>query len=598
MSLNQDLLDGLRADMLLPETEETWDRIANGIDILMNLCRNGACDFPHELIPALKSLSHPLINALNSERTRLSGPAIELVATVASGLGSDFDPLLSLLFPPLLLLCSRSNKVVVGRAKACVLTIVQSTQLPSILPHLLQHSKDKMASLRLVVAEGTLACLNCFNPPDLEKEPRARDIESLIRITAKDAAADIRKVSRDIFKAYSVLLPSRVKSFVAPLSPTTKKYLEIKLSMDPDVPNDRRHLNLAASTSSLVSAHPTRCPESMVPERPKSSFSYRTDDSKYIKKFKSNTQLLLSAQNHLAPVVSQEARRLPVSAAERLPITHAPSTRVMRPVTAKIGGFIAEEPRRIEVSTGPKRIPMPEAPSTSLPTDVTTTSEPLGFQKPLKLLKSDTKPIKPTRDDNTKNRSFHSTSSRPLTQRGVSQATQPQRTKTIVDSKPSVIQRRKQAIPKTAGRKAMSRQPNQALAETKAARPPLQGTTQKSSDLLVNSELQDAVVRGTEQNQNLVLGEEETAQTKLAPECETPKKTMSRVEDKTPISALVSSIQQDFLLFTPSSPPPPPQPYLNLGTVIPSVPFPLRLRQRDVATNSIQLRTTDMKDHE
>ena len=210
MSLNQHL-DSLRVDLLLPETEETWDRIANGIDALTDLCRNGACDSPQVLIPALKSLSRPLISALNSERTRLSGPAIDLIATVTIGLGPDFDPLLSIFFPALLLLCSRTNKVVVSRAKACALSIVQLTQLPAILPHLLQHSKDKTSSLRLVVAECTLACLNCFNPPDLERDSRARDIESLIRVTAKDATADVRKVSRDIFKAYTVLLPTRVK---------------------------------------------------------------------------------------------------------------------------------------------------------------------------------------------------------------------------------------------------------------------------------------------------------------------------------------------------------------------------------------------------
>lgn len=213
MSLIQHL-DSIRAGLLLPETEETWDHIANAIDTLTDICRNGACDTPQELISTLKSLSRPLIDALSSERTRLSGPAIDLIAAVASGLGPDFDPLLSIFFPALLLLCSRTNKVVVARARTCVLTIVQATQLPSILPHLSQHSKDKTSSLRLIVAECALACLNCFNPPDLERESRARDIESLIRVTAKDAAADVRKVSRDIYKAYTLLLPNRVKRYV------------------------------------------------------------------------------------------------------------------------------------------------------------------------------------------------------------------------------------------------------------------------------------------------------------------------------------------------------------------------------------------------
>lgn len=56
-----------------------------------------------------------------------------------------------------------------------------------------------------------MACLNSFNPPDLEKEARARLIEDVIRVTARDANADVRKVSRKIFEAYKALLPGRVE---------------------------------------------------------------------------------------------------------------------------------------------------------------------------------------------------------------------------------------------------------------------------------------------------------------------------------------------------------------------------------------------------
>jgi hypothetical protein len=60
--------------------------------------------------------------------------------------------------------------------------------------------------------------MNCFNPPDLEKEGRAQDIESAIRLAARDASADVRKISRKVFEAYKVLLPSRVDGYVHTLS--------------------------------------------------------------------------------------------------------------------------------------------------------------------------------------------------------------------------------------------------------------------------------------------------------------------------------------------------------------------------------------------
>ena len=75
--------------------------------------------------------------------------------------------------------------------------------------------KDKSVTLRLIATEGILACVNSLSPPELEKEARATAIEGAIRTTATDAAADVRKVARLVFDAYSVLLPARVPAYVS-----------------------------------------------------------------------------------------------------------------------------------------------------------------------------------------------------------------------------------------------------------------------------------------------------------------------------------------------------------------------------------------------
>jgi hypothetical protein len=138
---------------------------------------------------------------------------MDFVNVVASGLGPGFDPLLPIFFPVLLTLCGRPNKVVMTRARTCIFTIVEATQLPAILSYFLPSIKEKSPSLRLVAAEGTLICMNCFNPPDLEKETRARDIEGIICIAARDAHADVRKVGKRLFEAYKLLFPSRVERY-------------------------------------------------------------------------------------------------------------------------------------------------------------------------------------------------------------------------------------------------------------------------------------------------------------------------------------------------------------------------------------------------
>lgn len=204
-------LNNLKNDLTLDETEESWERITKAISSFVATCEQGGYEAaPTEVINALRNFSRPLISAMNSERTRLCGAAIDLLASAASGLGREFEQLLALFMPPLLALCGRTNKVVINRARTCIATIIQSTQLASVLPYFLQNIKDKSSSLRLIVVEGTLACLNSCNPPDLEKESRAREIESIIRATARDANADVRKLSRKIFECYKILLPSRV----------------------------------------------------------------------------------------------------------------------------------------------------------------------------------------------------------------------------------------------------------------------------------------------------------------------------------------------------------------------------------------------------
>lgn len=78
--------------------------------------------------------------------------------------------------------------------------------------------KEKSNTLRPIVAECALACLNSFNPPDLQKEARSREIELLIKWAATDPNAEVRKYGRQMYEAYQILLPERVERYAAPLN--------------------------------------------------------------------------------------------------------------------------------------------------------------------------------------------------------------------------------------------------------------------------------------------------------------------------------------------------------------------------------------------
>ncbi|KAF9017291.1 hypothetical protein BDZ89DRAFT_1022261 [Hymenopellis radicata] len=207
-------------DICIPETEQSWDKISSALSRLTLFCNGGACQHPEVLIPALRPLVEAINSAMKSERTRLSGAAIEFVSELATGLENGFEPLLYIFLPTLLSLCARTNKIVVKRSSACILVIVERTLLLAILPHLMQAVKEKSASLRVIACEAILTCLNCFNPPDLQKEARAKDVEALIKVTSRDAIAEVRKLGREIFEAYQLLLPNRVERCVVLLATT------------------------------------------------------------------------------------------------------------------------------------------------------------------------------------------------------------------------------------------------------------------------------------------------------------------------------------------------------------------------------------------
>lgn len=200
----------MRDALALDESEENWEKIAQALQRLSHIVNDCVTELHEELIAATKGLAKQVTNALDSERSRLSCCATDLITTLAINLGPSFEALLRYFVPPLLSLATRSNKLFVSRAKACLMSIAENSQLPSLLPYLRDAVTNKSISLRLVSTDVVLKCLNCYNPPDLETSARAEDIESIIRATARDANADVRKASRQIFEIYKILLPNRV----------------------------------------------------------------------------------------------------------------------------------------------------------------------------------------------------------------------------------------------------------------------------------------------------------------------------------------------------------------------------------------------------
>lgn len=247
----QDELASVQDALTVTETEETWESIGKALNRFAALCNGNATNYSTELVAALRASSRPIGSALNSERTRLSGTATEFITTAVTALGSSFEPLIPHYFPTLLTLCTRANKVFITRAKAAIAAFIEHTHAPMIIHYAADSVKDKSVTLRLAAAETLMLCMKTFNPPDLEKEARAREIEAVIRSTAVDASADVRKMGRKIFDAYKILLPGRLHRYVRSLSMSAAMML-ILLEPASLTHSPRGHASILTSRSPML----------------------------------------------------------------------------------------------------------------------------------------------------------------------------------------------------------------------------------------------------------------------------------------------------------------------------------------------------------
>jgi hypothetical protein len=170
------------------------------------------------MVAGMRSLAKPLNRILNSKRSKLSGSALDLITSLLSGLGSAFDPLVSLFLPSLLGICAQTNIVLTRRAKACIFAIIRGTHSSSILPYLEKALQHKSASVRIVAAEGVLAYLTCSNPIHIENDTRrVHLLENVMKLTSRDVSA-VRQVGKKISEACKTWLPDRVERFVSNVS--------------------------------------------------------------------------------------------------------------------------------------------------------------------------------------------------------------------------------------------------------------------------------------------------------------------------------------------------------------------------------------------
>lgn len=199
--------DRILPTLQLAETEDSWLKIEKSLVKLEVITKSGG--YKYDLFPILfKSVSQSIVNSLLSERTKLSGTAADLLNSVAPRLGERFETLVHVFAPCLLLICARTNKVALFRAKKCLLLIAKHCKLPSLLPHLREASKDKSQTMRMVSVEVTMMLLEVVESRDRIGK-RVAELEVIIKGTATDRDPEVRQWCKRVFEVYVDRWPER-----------------------------------------------------------------------------------------------------------------------------------------------------------------------------------------------------------------------------------------------------------------------------------------------------------------------------------------------------------------------------------------------------
>lgn len=256
------------------ETEDSWELILRALARFKAVVRGGA--YKHDsFVPSLKPVCKFIVTPILSERGRLLAVAVDLVATLATTLGKRFDPLMQPFAIALLKLCQRPNKVVLNRAQGCLVTVIKQTRLASIIPFLRDSVKDKSAVLRVVATEAIYLCITTIDADKLAN--KVNDLELIIKMTGRDANPEVRKQGRAILVEFGAKFPDRMAAFINPLTPVTRKNLEVQKFAD--LPLSGAGENLAAKLLAGPQSRPrtvsqrTHSPEPQ-PARPSSAMRH------------------------------------------------------------------------------------------------------------------------------------------------------------------------------------------------------------------------------------------------------------------------------------------------------------------------------------
>lgn len=133
---------------------------------------------------------------------------MDLVTAMGEALkGEGFGPYVEPLGGTVMRLCGRTNRVFSSRAQNTLLSLIQNTRLPSILPLLCEGLREKSKLMRLGVAEPLRLGMTLWSKEEVERDVMA--LEDVLVNGVQDPAPEVRTKCRATFTLYAAMFPER-----------------------------------------------------------------------------------------------------------------------------------------------------------------------------------------------------------------------------------------------------------------------------------------------------------------------------------------------------------------------------------------------------
>ncbi|OHS92982.1 hypothetical protein TRFO_12174 [Tritrichomonas foetus] len=203
------------------ERNEWNDQVA-AIKRVMGLVNGGALNHD-QFIRDLIKLSTGLISASKNLRSALVKTSCLLVSQLARELGTKFDVMGEMIFP-LSSQTSHGTQIIADSCKYAILMISRYCQTKRVFGSLVELSKTKSPSNRLISSESMFIILNHWRKGMIDRnyEVLAQTIQKLLKDSNPEARTFARRASISLF----ALFPTRKESFLDEIEERIRKQIE------------------------------------------------------------------------------------------------------------------------------------------------------------------------------------------------------------------------------------------------------------------------------------------------------------------------------------------------------------------------------------